>query len=192
MNLSPFLNPSFVEHEVGGRVCKFYPISVRVLFQMRGLAKPIAQAVSTLLTSRGDDIGRESVEVQAPDGGRQLRTTIQPIQEGLAKTRFDQRNATLTSLIDQLMSDGAADMIATLIMDSMRDDFPRSTSTQDRAKFVAEIPAEAAAEMLTGVAKANKKLFDPLRVRVAEMAATLKAAVSRVAEENGLRQEQPS
>jgi hypothetical protein len=192
MNLTPFLNPSFVEHPVGAEAYKFYPVSLRVLFQLRGLAKPIAQAISTLLTSRSDDIGRESVEVKAPDGGTQLRTTIQPIQDSLAKTRFDQRASTLNALIDQLMSEGAANMIATLIMDSMRDLFPnRTPSAADCAKFVAEVPAERTMEMLAGVAKANKKLFDPLKVRVVEAATTLRAAVANIAAENGLQPEPP-
>lgn len=183
MNLTPFLTPSFVEHPVGEKVCKFYPISTKVLFQLRGLAKPIAKGIASLLTSQQNDIGRESVEVQAPDGGRQLRTTIQPISDSLAKTRFDQRASTLDQLIDQLMSEGASSMLALLVVDSMRDDFPRNPSPADLSKFVAEMPAERMIEMLVGVSKANRKLFDPLKERVTEISATLKGAVARLRDE---------
>lgn len=181
MNLAPFLTPTFVEHPVGDKVCKFYPVSTRVLFQLRGLAKPIAKGIAALLTSSQNDFGRESVEVQGKDGDRQLRTTLQPIAEGLAKVRFEQRASTLDQLVDQLMSDASSTMIASMIVDSMREDFPSRTPTvADLTKFVAEVPAEKTLEMLMGVAKANRKLFDPLKERVTEMSVALKGAVQRL------------
>lgn len=188
---TPFLEAPAVEHEVAGASHKFFPVTTRVLFQLRGLAKPLARALSSLLTSRQQDVATESVDVTSTEG-RQLRTTIQAIDEKLARARQEQRDRALTEIIDQVMADSSASMIALLVMDSMRDAFPKPHTPAMQQQFVDQISGQTLVEMLVGVGKANKKLFDPLKDRVAEAAATLRASVRNLAAANGLTTPTPS
>lgn len=185
--LNPFLSPIPVDYEVDGKTYQFYPISTKVLFQLRGLAKPLARALGVLLTSSQNDYGKETVEVKAPDDGYQIRTSIQPITSDLAKARHEQRQMALDQLVDGLMSEGSSTMLALMVMDSMRDTFARTPTPAQLAAFVNETPATVLVEMLMGVAAANKKLFDPLKARVTEMTATLRSTIAKTQPE-----EQPS
>lgn len=171
----PFASPQPVEHSVDGQILKFYPISTRMLFQLRSLAKPIARAIGTLLQSKQNDYGKETVEVKSPEDAYQIRTSVQAISADLAKTRHDQMAAALDSLIDGLVSESTAMSLALLIMDSLREEYPQRPATPQMAQqFLADTPAPAMIELLMGVAAANRKLFDPLKARVADITATLK------------------
>ena len=189
--INPFLSPQPVEHIIDGQTYKFWPVSTKMLFQLRTLAKPVAKAIGTLLTSTQNDFGKETVEVRAPDDGYQIRTTLQPIPADLAKTRHEQRTAALDGLVEGLMNEASSLALALLVMDSMRDQYPRSEVTPAGAqKFIAETPATAMVEMLAGVGAANKKLFDPLKARVTELTATLRGQLD--AQPSKPSEEQPT
>lgn len=176
---NPFLSPQPVEHIIDGQSYKFWPVSTKMLFQLRSMAKPIAKAIGTLLSTTQNDYAKETVEVTAPDGGYQQRTTLQAISADLAKARHAQRTEALEALVDGMMNDANAITLALLIMDSMRDNYQRSEVTPAGAqKFLSEVPAPAMVEMLAGVGAANKKLFDPLKAWVTEITATLKGQLA--------------
>lgn len=176
MSVTPFPSPVAHQAVVSEQLENFYPISTRMLFQLRVLAMPIAKAVSVFLTSSQNDIGKETSEVKSKDNDYQQRTTLQPITAELAQKRHEQKTQALEQLVGNLMNEQASGAIAELVMDSMRDRYPRGPRTAAVIQtFLTDTTAEQLVEMLTGVAGANKKLFDPLRARVAELTAALKS-----------------
>jgi len=165
----PFTTPEPVEHEIDGQSHKFWPISVGTLFKLRGLAKPLAKALAALLSNSQNDIGSEVVK-----SGEHQKVSTQPITSDLAKLRFEQRQGAIEQLMEGVFNDGSAKVLAELVIDSMREDFPdRKTDTQS---FLRDIPAPVFMEMLAGVAKANKKLFDPLRQKAEEVGLVIRGS----------------
>lgn len=176
---NPFLSAQPIEREVDGQVLKFYPISTRMLFRIQSLAKPIARAIGTLLSPKQNDYGKETVETKSPEDAYQIRTTLQPISADLARERHGQTLSALDNLVDGLMSESTSVTCALLVMDSLRDTFQRNEITPQGAQsFLADTPATTLMELLAGVAAANKKLFDPLKARVADITATLKGQLA--------------
>lgn len=176
MNL-PFLAYPPIEHPVNGVVCKFYPVSSRIVFSLRGVAKPVMKAITSLFVQNGNDIALDSNEIQTAEGQFQKRINQGAISTDLARLRFDQRQASLESLIEGLMADPSANLIADLVMSSMRETYIPKKSPQ---AFLDETPAPVLMEMLVGVAKANEKLFDPLKQRVASISAILNAKLAQL------------
>lgn len=168
----PFLSPRFEDHEVQGTLQKFYPISTRMLFQMRSAAKPIARAIAVLFGDTKNDVGSERVESE-----QHQRVTITAATAEVSKMRHDQRQAAIEMLIEGLMGEGSSHLLVALVADSMRESFPKELSVADREEFLKTVPADTLMEILQGVAKANKKLFDPLKERVANVSSTLKTAL---------------
>lgn len=187
--MMPFFTPRPVEHEVDGRMHNFYPNRTSVLGKLRGFLKPIFRALSTLSATYDTDIGRESVETRGPDGEYQVRTTLKPIEEKLAKQRQEERLATIDYLVENLASPPALRSLALLITDSMRDDFQKKLTDKELDDFIDETPIDALASCLMGVAKASKEVFGPLTNRVEGAISTLK---ERMASATTQASEQPS
>jgi hypothetical protein len=169
----PFLAPRFEEHPVQGTLQKFYPISTRMLFQMRSAAKPVARAIATLFGDTKNDIGTEHVQ-----SDQHQRTTITAATAEVSKMRYEQRQAAIEQLIEGLMGESSSHLLVSLIADSMRELFPKELGQQDREEFLKTVPADNLIEMLQGVGKVNRKLFDPLKERVANVSTTLKAVLA--------------
>lgn len=168
----PFLAQEPTVHSVGGTEQKFWPLSLRMTFRLRGIAKPIAKAVAAFLsTASRDDTGSEHSTVRST-GGEQTHITVTAISPDLAKVRFEQRQSSIESFMEGVLSEPAMAVLADMIMDSMREAYPNRKSG-DIDEFCKTVPAPIAMEMLAGVAKANAKLFDPLK----DLAAQAKAAV---------------
>ena len=178
MSIVPFPSPTPHQAVVSEQLENFYPISTRMLFQLRVLAVPVAKALSVFLSSSQNDIGKETTEVKSKDNDYQQRTTLQPITADLAQKRHEQKTQALEQLVGSVMNEQASGAIAELVMDSMRDRYPRGPRTATViSAFLTDITAEQLVEMLTGVAGANRKLFDPLRARVADLTAALKSNI---------------
>lgn len=164
--VSLFTSPEPIEHEVSGQIVKFWPISVGLVFRLRGLAKPLARSVAALFTNADNDTSVEEISQ-----GTHRKISKSAISSELAKLRFEQRQVAVEQLTEGLLNDASAKVLAEVCIDSMREAFIKKETPVE--KFLAEIPAPAFMEMLSGVAKANKKLFDPLKKAVEGMASTI-------------------
>lgn len=187
--MMPFFTPRPVEHEVDGTMRNFYPNRTSVLGKLRGFLKPIFRALSTMSATYDTDIGRESVETRGPEGEYQLRTTLKPIDEKLAKQRQEERLSSIDYLVENLTSPPALRCLALLVTDSMRDEFPKKLTDKELDEFIEELPLDTLASCLMGVAKASKEVFGPLTSRVEGAISTLKA---RMGSETTQPSEQPS
>lgn len=187
-----FLSPKNIEHEVQGELQNFYPLSTKVLFRLRGLTGPLAGAISTLFEDGEKDQGQVHREFSASDGeGGGAETQILPITPELAQMRTSSRERAVRALIDAITDTKNKIIIGLIVCDSMRDVFPRGMTDDDVCEFVDddELTMDVVVEMVTGVVKANKRVFGPLGDKVSGMMgkatetalANAKAEVDRVA-----------
>lgn len=167
---------NFVEHQVNGQTLRFHPVSVTVFFRLRKLAKPIATAVSTLFfpnDSRDVRIVEQTIAPSGDDPGGKV-TTNEPVSPEIAIMRDEQRSVAIAEAIDALTSDENADVVGEVIMDSLRDLFPRRSADNPPAReFMQALDACALAGLLIGVAKANAEVLGPLGKAAKEDAAGL-------------------
>lgn len=173
----PFLAYPPIEHEVGGVICKFYPINGRMVFATRGLLKSVSKSIAALFMQGDNDVSIEQSKIKAGDNEQQ-RTSQTAISSELAKLRFDQRQLGIENLVEGLTSDPSSRVIADIIMASMKDYYPRGSKTADQ--FLDETPAPVLAEMIAGVMKANARIFDPLKKRVEEITSILKSRLDQL------------
>jgi len=171
-NLS-FLSGAAVDHEVNGQSLRFYPVSIRLAFQMRNFLAPLAKALGVLLQDDRDDTrltGYENRSVKQADGTEMHTTEMEPIRPEVLQQLNARKDRAVDELVIALTSEDNARMFARLIMDALRDDFPRKPNDAQVAEFLDSMDASAFVEALTGFARANKKVFDPFLSKVAPKA----------------------
>lgn len=174
-----FLTPTFEAHEVGGDTYNFWPVSLRVLFKLRCVATPLAKSLSTLFSVRERDTITESHDwTDVETGERGSTTKLLPASTELSEALHKRRTAAIEELVIALTERSNLLIVGEIIMDSMREDFPRNPSKEQIAAFVDDegmnVPTISA--LLVGVAKANKKVFGPL-------ADTVSASLAKVVKE---------
>jgi hypothetical protein len=176
-----FSKPEATPITVGDRTLNFYPISVRALTRLRDLAKPIGQALTTLLGSSDRDFATKVEEKQNADKSMQRTTDIGAISPDLAKQRLAARQEAVSTLVDAVLNPTSAKLLAELLIDSLRDDFERKKGgpiPTDIDTFLESMTVDVLPDMLQGLAEANKKLFAPLKDRAASVGAALKARLA--------------
>lgn len=151
------------EHPVGTledgtpQILKFYPISTRLASQMRALAVPIAQGLAVLFASDEKDQAQRIKQT-----GAEYEQTILALDPALAKERSEQRKSAIAALCEGVLSQQSLNCFAEIIMDSLREEYPKGARTPDDVKkFLADVPLPMMTPLLVGVAKANKDLFGP-------------------------------
>ncbi len=178
MSLPSFLSSRFVERDIDGQLHRFYPVSVRAVFKLRDISKPISKAIQALLTGN-DDTSRESVKMTDKERNYQERVVVSAINPELARLRHQQKQDAIETLINGLLSEESSFVLADLIMDSMREaGFPKNPTIQQKAEFVNGTSATAMVEMAKGLAEANKELFRPLALWLESMRVTLKSKLA--------------
>ena len=191
----PFSAPKSVEHEVDGIPLKFYQCSVRALSKLRTAAGPLLKAFSELFSDKKNDYSTRTTET-TQEGAVQKVLEVNASGAEVLKLRAEQRKEAIQGIVNGLASDDSLNVLAELVMDSLRDNYQGAPSPTDTAKFLQDTPGEVFVEMLLGVAKAHEKLFSPFLDRVKEAAGTLKSALaarmSDLAEPEAMTSETPS
>jgi hypothetical protein len=165
--------PEGVKHTVAGKELMFYKVSLLKMIDLRDVYKKIGKLLSTLFTSVSNDTG--SIFRKFNDGGE---TVVQPINVDLARFRLESQGTAIVDLIDVLSDRKNMESLGALIMDSLRDEFPRGDGNNPPpTEFMAVLDAPEIVDMVIGVAKANKGLFGPLGVQVERVFAVIKAKV---------------
>ena len=168
MDLS-FLNDKAVsiKHKVRGHDFNFYPATVRGAYLVKGLGRPIMQALSTLFGGVGQETGHNERAVTKPTGEIATSSEDTAIDPALAKLRIEARERSIGSLFDTLLDEKNGPVMAEIIADSLQDDWQRDERTgkfdqKEIAAFWGKLDVPTAVEFLVGVCKANKPVFDPL------------------------------
>lgn len=150
-----FLNPqnAGVPVDISGEEVKFYPVSVGKLFELRAIAQPLAKALMTLMAQNGND---SHLHRGSDDEGNPFESVSPPTPE-IITLRYQQQAESIKELTDALSSEGNLEIVAGIIIDSMRDIFPHGDKENPKPKeFIAETPAPALPSLLRGVIKANE------------------------------------
>jgi hypothetical protein len=155
-----FLSPKCVQHTIGEgefeQTLNFYPVSIKVAFRLKTLAKPLAKAIGVLFNKNMDDTRQESRSYTDEKTGEQGQHLItEAIDIDLAKYRDERKDGAIQQAIEALTDPLNQAVVAELIMDSLRDDCPRRPESADINAFMDSITLDVLIGMLTGVAKAN-------------------------------------
>lgn len=152
------LSPQAVEHQVNDKLLRFYTVRPRTAARLSKTISKLAGALSTLLADNSSsDISSEEMK----DGGAS-NLRISAISPELAELRTTQRRMAVEDAINTLFDERQQTALVELIMDSLRDDCPRKPSGQDIEKFQDDMDMSTYIELLTGMAKANAKVFGDL------------------------------
>jgi hypothetical protein len=132
------------------------------------LLAELAGHFTTLLASNSGRDQGSTEEVYAPPEGEKgeimTKTVVQPINPDLATLRTNQRERSVQGAIKSLFSDANRAALGELIMDSLKDDFPRGKKrpAEECLEFVDSMDLPTFVEFLKGLAEANAKVFGDL------------------------------
>ncbi len=166
-----FLTPHYETAPVAGTDQHFYPISLGLAFRLRDIGKPLAKALSVLFADRSHDTGTVDRQVSSTQRDAQgnviydRETILEPISDKLAALRVEQRSKAIEDLIEAVTSDNNLGVLGDLIVDSLRDLFPREAKDNPKGLDLLKDPDVNMAvlrDMILGMAKANRQVFDPL------------------------------
>ena len=169
-----FIAPIGIEHEVQGKKLTFYPISVKMLFVLKEIAKPLATAIAALFPDVRKDVGAKYEYANDPNikpgEERLIKMETEGISSDLATLRENQQSKAISEIINVFTDQNNALVIGRLIVDSLQDEFERETmKSQDISEFVESLPITALKDMLIGLTKANSKVLGPLGERVSQL-----------------------
>jgi hypothetical protein len=155
-----FISPEGVEHKVQDKVLKFYPISVKTAFAVKGVAATLVRALSTILKKHETDCAQKT---RLDKDGKMQEVQSEAIDKSLAELRTKEREKALEEAIQALLNGDNSLVIGKMLVDSLRDVPGRDKMTSDQIKaFVDDLPLPALVDMLVGLAKGNKAVFGPL------------------------------
>lgn len=187
--------PHTVDTPDGPKELRFSPISAKMLMQLRGVVRPILNAL-VLFTSSGEaDRARELSEATNDQGSTkaaQRKTIVQAVTPEIARLRASQKAEAVSTLVQELLSEAALRTACLVIADSLRVEVKRDQVESTATKMAEEMSVEQIAEYLTGVAKANKKLVGPFLEKLKSVGAIFSMAAERLASEIAPRAEEPS
>lgn len=194
-----FGEPTCVTCKVGESDIDFYPVSVGMMFKLRRLAKPLAQAISVLTAGGAKDTGQIYRQVGDPvrdaDGKpiivgegdsattiRDTETIAEAITPELAELRSKQKTEAVESLVSACMDEDNLVIIGSIIMDSMR--IPNADRPPAK-EFINSIPTDKLPDLILGVGKANKGVFGPLAGKLSPLFTRAQQALDeRLSDEN--------
>ena len=162
------LSPLSVDREIHGMQVTFYTCSVRTCARLSSLLSQLAGHFTTLLGSSSARDQGSTEEVYAPPEGEKgeimTKTVVQPINPDLAALRTKQRENAVKGAIAALFDEKNRAAIGELLMDSMKDDFPRGKKrpADECQEFIDSMDVATLPLFLSGLAEANAKVFGDL------------------------------
>jgi hypothetical protein len=168
-----FIKPKSISHKIDEDELQFYPVSVTCMFTLKEIAAPIARALAALFQSEENDVGATD-ETVSSNSQKDFtnRKIVEPVSMELARFRLDQKQRAIQDGIETLFSPSNAIIVARIIMDSLRDDFDRKKSEEQKdaeaQDLLDTIDGAMFQQLLTGLYEGNKKVFGPLASMVAQ------------------------
>lgn len=158
------LSPFSVDREIHGQKVTFYTCSVRTCAKLSGLLSQLASNFTTLLAGGAVDQGSTEEVYHQPDGELMTKKVIEPINPDLATMRGKQREKAVHGAIQALFDPKNRAAIGELLMDSLKDEFPRGQKrpVDECQEFVDQMDLPTFIEFLRGLAAANAKVFGDL------------------------------
>jgi len=171
-----FLSPTFISHKVGDKELHFYPISVKFIFELKMLGKPIAQALTSLFINKENDTGATTQSVEdSKKGYKEIKTTVDPITVEVAILRTSQKQEVFETLFEAISNQDNGMLLGRMLMDSLREDFDKK-EREDRnlaLEFIQLMDLATLKDMILGLVKANSKVLGPLESMAAQFSKTI-------------------
>lgn len=154
-----FMKPEAVDITIGDETIRMFPLSLKATFKLQTIAGPLLEAVTVLVTRNEGDTRSE---VDHDKNGKPSKIRVDAVSADMAKLRTEQRKAAVRKAAEVLLDPRNAEVLGYILADSLRDDFARDTQMPEKVEFVEAMPIGVLAQMITGLFKANKKVFGPL------------------------------
>lgn len=121
-NQFDFIQPSFIEKEFCGKTLKFYAVPVKITPLLKNISEEVAEALSAFVNIARDD-NNSRIEKRLTDTESHEIHDF-GISPEVAKFRSSERAKAMKTLASSAFSSKHADLIAMIIMGSLRDLFP--------------------------------------------------------------------
>lgn len=176
------------EHSVDGTTQNFYVLRTSTALKLKSLGKPIGRLLAVIFEKKDKDA---SVK-QTTDGEGFNVTDIEAADVAVLKYRGQRMDSAVNDLVSLATDPKNMDLIATIIMCSMRDVFDPKNQP-DPKDFYEEVDVGQLKDMLIGTIKANAKVFGPFQKAMTSLSAQAIARVQEaVGEENPADESQAS
>lgn len=171
-----FLPPKRTTHEVSGVEWQFYPISVDCAIKLRSLGGPLVSALTVLFARNSNDVRQIVREFDASateSAGRE--SVVEAISPELATLRSKERRDALKEAVDTVFDPENKNMVGQVLMDSLRDMFPRDTRRDwpPAQEFMKHFDVVTLREAVVGLIKANVEVFGPFAKKITEVIDTV-------------------
>jgi hypothetical protein len=155
-----------------------------VLFMLRGIARPLAHALTHLFSKDNQkDAGYVQQSYTDKNGETGTRVESTPPSVEMAELRDKQRRRALEEVVEAFVSDDTRAVLGCLILDSLRDRTDRIViKVAEGKEFVDSLDTPILVQYLAGVKSANAEVLRPFTMAITEiqtsMGERLKAVVA--------------
>lgn len=181
--MSSYVSPTPITHEVNGEELEFYPLGMRMLFKLRNLAKPLAEALTVLFENHDGD--RSAQVLSSGDGGTQHSTNA--VAPELAAQRTRDRERAIGRVVEVFCDQKNGEILAEVVLDSLRDRDEKKVKKAEVEEFLDLVAVPIFIQYVLGVGKANVEVFGPVGEK---MALAAQGVLAKVGEKAGSEETQ--
>ncbi|MCP4612154.1 MAG: hypothetical protein GY845_25950 [Planctomycetes bacterium] len=149
-----------VEQEVNGKKEKFYPVAVGSLMELKLLEGKVLANLGVLFGNKDKDATQQTRNREIKDE-KVADWCQESIAVDLAQFRSEERKGAIEGLIDGFFSGDNMNVLAVLIMSSMRDKFDPEDNKVTPEQFLGSVAAQPMVEMTKGLISANAGVLAP-------------------------------
>lgn len=118
-----FIQPTYLEREFCGKTLRFYAVPVKITPMLKNISEDVANAIALLTGSLGkNDSASKMVKTLTDEQSTESHDF--GVTPEIAKLRTEERLSAVKTLASTAFSKKSADLIALIIMGSLRDVFP--------------------------------------------------------------------
>lgn len=154
--------------EIAGQTFTFYPISVRMLFELKTSMEPLLKGLRVIFNKQTNEGTQTVEETRDPMTGQVLSrvTHLGAPDVGVLKARAEESEKNMRDAVEAVLGDANRLLLGRVLADSLRDEGIRTDA--EIAEFIQD-PAfdlPLLVEFLNGFLAVNAKVFGPLAERV--------------------------
>lgn len=155
-----FLAPGGVEAEINGESFRFYAISLKAIFEAKTVFKPIITALAALQIA--PPLARVKERIRSGDDMKEVFEASTP---ELAKIGAASREKAVADLVDALLDPKNVASLRAVIVDSLRDVYPRGAKlTKEQERAFEDLDLPTAIEFVKAIVSANRQALADLFV----------------------------
>lgn len=152
-----FLKVAGLPVNINGEEILFFPLSTGALFRLESLSKEVALAFSVLF----QDQRKDAAFIDRNAEGKGSERIFEAASDSVIAFRSKERREAIDRVVKELFRAETQQIVADLLMDSMKDQFPDPKQRPPAKEFLNEIPVEVFTQMAKGLISANKGILGP-------------------------------